>query len=75
MMILKGYACSLDWPKPEHRPCGNIDIWLFGKQKEADALLANKKGLEIDSSHHHHHTIFYWRDFMVENHYDFFDHK
>lgn len=29
MMTLKGYACSLDWPKPEHRPCGDIDIWLF----------------------------------------------
>lgn len=27
MMVLKGYACSLDWPKPEHRPCGDIDIW------------------------------------------------
>ena len=37
MMVLKGYACSLDWPKPEHRPCGDIDIWQFGKQKEADA--------------------------------------
>ena len=35
MMVLKGYACSIDWPKPEHRPCGDIDIWLFGKQKEA----------------------------------------
>ena len=35
MMVLKGYACSLDWPKPEHRPCGDIDIWLFGKQKVA----------------------------------------
>ena len=21
MMVLKGYACSLDWPKPKHRPC------------------------------------------------------
>lgn len=27
MMVLKGYACSIDWPKPEHRPCGDIDIW------------------------------------------------
>lgn len=71
MMVLKGYACSLDWPRPEHRPCGDIDIWLFGKQKEADALLASEKELEIDSSHHHHHTVFYWRDFMVENHCDF----
>lgn len=22
MMVFKGYACSIDWPKPEHRPCG-----------------------------------------------------
>ena len=70
MMVLKGYACSLDWPKPKHRPCGDIDIWLFGKQKEADALLVKEKGLAIDNSHHHH-TVFTWHDFMVENHYDF----
>lgn len=70
MMVLKGYACGLDWPKPEHRPCGDIDIWLFGKQEEADAALAKEKGIEIDKDRHHH-TVFYWRDFMVENHFDF----
>lgn len=72
MMVLKGYACSRDWPKPEHRPCGDIDIWQFGKQKDADALLSSEKGIKIDDSHEHH-TVFYWRDFMVENHYDFID--
>ena len=70
MMVLKGYACSLDWPKPEHRPCGDIDIWQFGKQKEGDAFLSSEKQIKIDKSHHHH-TVFYWRDFTVENHYDF----
>lgn len=70
MMILKGYACALDWPKPEHRPCGDIDIWLFGKQKEADVDLAKEKGFAIDKSHHHH-TVFNWGEFTVENHYDF----
>lgn len=75
MMVLKGYACSLDWPKPEHRPCGDIDIWQFGQQEAADAVLAasskfQDSGFKIDNSHHHH-TVFYWRDFMVENHYDF----
>lgn len=70
MMVLKGYACSLDWPKPEHRPCGDIDLWLFGKQKEADALLTKEKGIAIDKSHHHH-TVFEWNGFTVENHYDF----
>ena len=71
-MVLKGYACSLDWPKPEHRPCGDIDIWQFGMQKEADETLrqAQGPGFKIDKSHHHH-TVFYWKEFMVENHYDF----
>lgn len=70
MMVVKGYACSLDWPKPEHRPVGDIDIWLFGRYKEADAALAEEKGIEIDGGHHHH-TVFNWGDFLVENHFDF----
>lgn len=70
MMVLKGFACSLDWPRPEHRPCGDIDIWQFGHYREGDKLVASEKGIEIDSNHHHH-TVFYWGEFMVENHYDF----
>ena len=76
MMLLKGYVCSLDWPKPEHRPCGDIDIWQFGEQKEADAALdawfksSKVQEFKIDKSHHHH-TVFAWDGFLVENHYDF----
>ena len=89
MMVLKGYACSLGWPKSEHRPCGDIDIWLFGKQREGDEALLkantnrtkvqldgpegkvnNTNHFEIDKSHHHH-TVFDWKGFTVENHYDF----
>lgn len=75
MMILKGYACSLDWPIPEHRPCGDIDIWQFGQQREADAALdswfkVHDSSVKIDNSHHHH-TVFEWQGFTVENHYDF----
>lgn len=69
MMVLKGFACSLDWPNPNHRPCGDIDIWLFGRQKDADRMLQDK-GIAIDKSHHHH-TVFCWQDYSVENHYDF----
>lgn len=72
MMVLKGYACSLSWPKPYHRPCGDIDIWLFGDQKEADDALSKDRGILIDNSHHHH-TVFSWNGFMVENHYDFIE--
>ena len=70
MMVLKGYACSLDWPKPYHRPCGDIDIWQFGSFKEADAALNMEYDIKIDNGHHHH-TVFEWQGFSVENHYDF----
>lgn len=70
MMVLKGYGLGLNYPKPNHRPCGDIDIWLFGQQKEADALLAKECGIDIDNEHHHH-TVFEWKGFSVENHYDF----
>lgn len=70
MMILKGYACSLNWPKPSHRPCGDIDIWQFGNYKQADELVTKERGIKVDYSHHHH-TVFYWGDFTIENHYDF----
>ena len=70
MMVVKGLACSLDWPKPSHRPCGDIDIWQFGKQRIADEVIEREAGIEVDSSHHHH-TVFCWGDYMVENHYDF----
>ncbi len=42
MMVLKGLACGENWPKPEHRPYGDIDIYLFGQYKEADALMVQK---------------------------------
>lgn len=47
-----------------------MGILTLGKYREADETLSKEKGVEIDCSHHHH-TVFYWRDFMVENHFDF----
>lgn len=73
MMLLKGLACGINWPKPEHRPYGDIDIYLFGQYKEADALMVQEfkeQGFKVDNSHHHH-TVFEWQGFTVENHYDF----
>ena len=70
MMVLKGYACSLAWPRPDHRPCGDIDIWQFGGYKKGDALIGSLQGIRVDTSHHHH-TVFAWKGYSVENHYDF----
>lgn len=69
MMVLKGYGLSLNYPKPNHRPIGDLDIYLFGKQQEGDAAI-RKQGVKVDSSHHHH-TTFEFEGLFVENHYDF----
>ena len=75
MMVIKGYGLSWNYPKPSHRPCGDIDVWLFGQQREADAALGSwfkvhGSNQKVDTSHHHH-TVFEWEGFTVENHYDF----
>ena len=81
MMLLKGYGLSKYWPIPNHRPTGDIDIYLMylnpeGKDKRqpawkcADKLMTEKFGIQIDNSHHHH-SVFTYKGIMVENHYDF----
>lgn len=70
MMVLKGWGLSLLYSNPHHRPCSDLDIYLFGKQKVGDRLLHEKKGVEIDNSRHHH-SAFIYKGLSVENHYDF----
>lgn len=72
MMILKGLGLSQLYPKPNHRPCCDIDIYLFGRQHEADEILRKTYGIAIDEDKHHH-TVFYIGKTMVENHYDFIE--
>ena len=74
MMVVKGYGLSLDWPVPNHRPVGDLDIYNFGKWKEADALVAKTCGIRINDGHEHH-TIFNYKEVSVENHYDFINIK
>lgn len=70
MMVLKGYGLSKNYPVPSHRPCGDVDIYLFGEQEKADRLLRGEFGIKIDKSHHHH-TVFQFQGETIENHYDF----
>ena len=87
MMVLKGYGLSLNYPVPAHRPVGDVDIYLNDDDNDDDDPSTNsgqarlpvwwrgdevirKSGIAIDYSHHHH-SVFYWGEFMVENHYDF----
>ena len=70
MMVLKGYGLSKNYPVPNHRPCGDLDIYLFGDQEKADKLIAEELGIKIDNTHHHH-SVFQFQGETVENHYDF----
>lgn len=69
MLVAKGYGLSLNYPVPNHRPLGDIDIWLFGEQKRGDKALS-EKGIKIDYGHHHH-TIFNYKGVTIENYSDF----
>lgn len=70
MMLLKGYGLSLNWPLPNHRPVGDIDVYFFGLWDFADQIVEKKLGIKVDRTHHHH-TVFSFNGFSVENHYDF----
>ena len=70
MMVVKGYGLSLNYPIPNHRAPGDIDIYLFGDYEKGDKLMESELGIEIDRSHHHH-TVFTFQGESVENHYDF----
>lgn len=70
MMLLKGYGLSLFWPKPNHRPVGDIDCYNFGQHEKADRRISEKYGIEIDNSHHKH-SVFLFENVTVENHYSF----
>lgn len=70
MMIIKGYGLSLLYPVPEHRPCGDIDFYLYGDYEKGDKVLEQTHQLTTDINHHHH-TVNYYKGVMLENHYDF----
>ena len=73
-MLLKGYGMSLYWPQPNHRPGGDIDIYLGSLWQQANKLVSEKLGIRVDDGHEHH-TCFYYNGMMVENHYDFLNTK
>ncbi|MBP3482186.1 MAG: nucleotidyltransferase family protein [Alistipes sp.] len=72
VMLLKGIGLSFCYRKPEHRECGDIDIWLYGRQKEADEIINGKTGIEIYRNNPHHSTFTLY-GVSIENHSTFID--
>lgn len=80
MMVLKGYGCSRNYPEPNHRPCGDIDIFLLdnsGRHKEdllrrLEENLKHEYGITVDYENGHH-SQFMFCGFCVEDHYTVLD--
>ena len=70
LMVLKGYGVSLYYPQPSHRVFSDVDTYNFGRLEEADKLLNEQLGVDIDVDVHHHTTCVY-KGVLIENHYDF----
>lgn len=75
MMVLKGYGCSLNYPKPYRRPCGDIDIFIMARDgshsvdmvmRVNNAIILNSKGKFIHDNDHH--SVIQYGKFVIENH-------
>lgn len=66
-MLLKGYGLSLCYPKPNHRPPGDVDVYHFGSGGEADECLKKVLNMTIKQNEDKHSTFLY-KGLSVENH-------
>lgn len=67
MLLLKGFGLSLNYPVPEHRPSGDIDIYLYGKGGLGDSLVREHFGCEVKQNEDKH-SVFTLDGVTVENH-------
>ena len=67
MVLLKGISLAELYPKPQSRPCGDIDIFVVNGFEMFNKLFIDN----IVDSHVPYHTVLYFNDIMVENHADF----
>lgn len=66
MLLLKGLGLSRDYPLPEHRECGDIDIYLYGESDKGDRILHEIGAhLYFDVPKH---SEYVWDGVLIENH-------
>lgn len=64
--VLKGFSLSRFYPKPEHRPCTDMDCYLKDKFEDGNKI-AKENGLTVDCSYYKHSKILL-KGLTVENH-------
>lgn len=70
VMVIKGIGLSYYYPIPSHRAVGDIDMYLFGRGREADSLLTDVYGVTIKQNEDKHST-FKFKGTIIENHASF----
>lgn len=69
ILILKGYGLSLNYPVPQHRITGDIDVYeMDGRSYEADKLIHDITGSKIERSKRSHHSHASFEGILLENH-------
>ena len=66
-LLFKGIGLSQYYPVPQHREFGDIDIYLFGKQKEGDRLLVQMGAIK-EKNDISRHTGLIYKGISVDNH-------
>lgn len=63
LLLMKGIGLSEMYPKPQSRPSGDIDIYLFDDFEKGNKLFSGQKCPETEL-----HTSFTYKGIEVENH-------
>ncbi len=64
--VLKGLALACLYPRPEHRECGDIDIYSGERHSAVDAVLAGV-GADVEDDYYIHSHISF-KGVTIENH-------
>jgi hypothetical protein len=68
MLLIKGIGISRYHPSPSHREFGDLDIYLFGLQKDGDLLLQKWGASKQKKNCSKKHTVFIYKGLSIENH-------
>ena len=66
MLLLKGQANGLNYPRPSHRDCGDIDCYLFGQYDKGNQIIQNQ-GITVNEDWEKH-SKFLYKGETIENH-------
>ncbi len=65
-IILKGFDCSKRYPYPEHRYCGDIDVYTGDSYEKTNDIFLSA-GINVDF-HYYRHSVLSIEGVTIENH-------